>query len=643
METIKSAQKTRLSASTLDRERYLAFAITVLLSLLGLCSILFRIGQQAYPDLVSNIMYPLTSFVGASWAFLTAYRARRGSLRLASQHQVAWLLIGAGLLANTLGSLYYTYLERSGQTILVPSLSDIGFTLFYPLIFVGLFLLPTARRFRVRMALDAFITTLSILGVSWFFFISKVFVAQRQAGVSVPELITVISYPFWDMLLLLAILLLVYRRTNAIFLPSLIILGVGLLANIWADTGYAYSVAINIYDRVNFLIDPFWYLGFLLVGLSGLYHYAAMVHTSSRHSSVKEESIQGLELALPKSVTALDEKMHIWSLVQNMLVYLPLAVLLMLVIYNELMEFLYGQKSSFFLIVLTVLVGALVALRSLVATRENERLLHALAKAREGQAARATELAHLYEELQRAHDGLRELDKLKDQFMITASHELRTPLTSVQGYLELLVEYGHKTPPDQQREFLLKAQRSGEELVLLLSNVMDASRLEVDAGIRPAHLQPVSIDEVVHSVIDIIEPHLTQQQRKVELQLSPALIVQADPARLRQVLLNLSVNALKYSPFGSPVIFSAQPVHDEPQIMVSVIDRGNGIPPEEQERLFQKFSRLDRDLDSEVRGSGLGLYISRRLIEAMGGKIWVESRGIAGEGSRFTIQLPVAE
>ncbi len=624
----------------LDREKHLALTGAVLLSLISFCGIFFRVRPPDYPDLISNIMYPLSSLVGASWAFLTAYRARRGPLRLPFQQQLAWLLVGAGLLANTLGSLYYTYLDRSGQTILVPSLSDLGFTLFYPIMFVGLFLLPTAQRFRLRMALDALITTLSVLGVSWFFFISKVFVAQIEARVSVPALIMVISYPFWDMLLLLALLLLFYRRTNANLLPSFLLLGIGLLANIWADTSYAYSLAVSTYDTVNFLIDPFWYLAFLLVGLSGLYQYVAMARTHFK----KRESIQRAGRVPQRSFTSTDEKTYNWSLTQNMLVYLPLAILLILVLYSESREFLYNQKGSLFLIVLTAVVGVLVALRSLVATRENERLLHVLAKAKEEQVERTTELAHLYEELQHAHRGLQELDKLKDQFMITASHELRTPLTSVQGYLELLVEYGHKSSPEQQQEFLLKAQRSSEELVLLLSNVMDASRLEVDAGIRPAHLQSVSVNEVVHSVVDIIEPQVTKQQRKIVLQVPTELFVQADPARLRQVLLNLSVNAMKYSAEGSPITFSAHLAQESPRhVIVSVIDTGKGVLPKDQKRLFQKFSRLERDLDSEVRGSGLGLYISRRLIEAMGGKIWIESRGIPGEGSSFNIQLSAPE
>jgi signal transduction histidine kinase len=119
--------------------------------------------------------------------------------------------------------------------------------------------------------------------------------------------------------------------------------------------------------------------------------------------------------------------------------------------------------------------------------------------------------------------------------------------------------------------------------------------------------------------------------------------VKADPVRLRQVLLNISVNALKYSEAGTPITYTARTVFDkEPWAIVSITDKGNGIKPQDQARLFQRFVRLENDLNSSVRGSGLGLYISRRLIEAMDGKIWIESSGIPGLGATFHFQLPLS-
>ena len=259
------------------------------------------------------------------------------------------------------------------------------------------------------------------------------------------------------------------------------------------------------------------------------------------------------------------------------------------------------------------------------------------------QASTAFTNAQLYQQLRDAHRQLQELDQLKDQFMITASHELRTPLTAVQGYLELLAQFGDAIPPEQQQEFLQKARRGCDELVLLLSNVMDASRLEIEAGIRPAHLQRVPVKDIVEQVYTLIEPQMVQEQREVFFYVPNQLFVRADPARLKQVLLNLSSNALKYSPPGTPISYAARTAYDQiPSVIISVADRGKGIKQQDQAQLFQRFVRLERDLNSPVRGSGLGLYISRRLIEAMGGKIWMESSGIPGTGSTFHIELPLA-
>lgn len=308
-----------------------------------------------------------------------------------------------------------------------------------------------------------------------------------------------------------------------------------------------------------------------------------------------------------------------------------------------------GARTAVFapLIVGNSAVALLVLARSSASDAQHKRYYARadLEQARDfaEQATIAFTNAQLYQQIRMAHRQLQELDQLKDQFMITASHELRTPLTSVQGYLELLAQFGDKVPPEQQQEFLQKARRGCDELVLLLSNVMDASRLEIEAGIRPAHFESVSVYRVVQDVIMLMEPQLNQEKRQVYMHVPERLEVRADPAQLRQVVLNLCTNAMKYSEAGTSLTFAARVYSDQrPSALISVSDRGKGIKPEDQPQIFQRFVRLESDLNSAVRGSGLGLYISRRLVEAMDGKIFVESSGIPGEGSTFSIQLPLA-
>lgn len=293
------------------------------------------------------------------------------------------------------------------------------------------------------------------------------------------------------------------------------------------------------------------------------------------------------------------------------------------------------------------ILGMLVFARTMAPGASNEAIFDVtdlpLAQDFVKQASVTFANAQLYQRLSDANERLKELDQLKDHFMITASHELRTPLTAVQGYIELLVQYDEVLPDEQRQEFLQKAQLGCEELAVLLRNVMDASRLEVEAGIKPALMSRVPVKDLVEKVQVMIDPQVNHEKRQVNVNVPAHLAVYADPLRLQQVLMNISSNAIKYSPPGTPISFTGRIVNEQGRsVVISIADKGKGIDPREQSRLFQRFYRLESDMNSPIRGSGLGLYISRRLVEAMDGKIWIESTGVAGEGSTFNIQLPMA-
>jgi signal transduction histidine kinase len=256
------------------------------------------------------------------------------------------------------------------------------------------------------------------------------------------------------------------------------------------------------------------------------------------------------------------------------------------------------------------------------------------------------ESARLYDQAQRraeelrvAYEGLKEVDRLKDQFITTASHELRTPLTAVQGYIELLSEHDASLSPEVRASFIAKARRGCDELTLMVNNIMDASRLQVE--IEHVKLGPVSLASSVTHVLEILEAMTRRERRKVHMDIATDLFVLGDTVRLRQVMLNLLSNALKYSPAGTGIEITAS--IEEERVTVYIRDHGMGVPEEDQERLFGRFMRLERDMNSPVRGAGLGLFISKRLIKAMDGRIWVESSGIPGEGSTFAFTLHLAE
>ncbi|MBA2395620.1 MAG: HAMP domain-containing histidine kinase [Ktedonobacteraceae bacterium] len=237
-----------------------------------------------------------------------------------------------------------------------------------------------------------------------------------------------------------------------------------------------------------------------------------------------------------------------------------------------------------------------------------------------------------------------QLSQIRDQFILNVNHELRTPLTAVYGYLELLLEYSGKLDSATQATFLKNAMYSCEELQLLVSNVLDTIQVGNDKD--AIYLEDLPVVDVIYEVVEHFDPR-NQREYPVEIHVPPHLIVRANGQYFRQVLRNLLSNAFKYVPSDTLVSIEAslygdvvQANHPSPEVCISVKDVGPGIPPEDIPRLFGQFVRLKRDVSGNVRGTGLGLYVSKQLVEAMGGRIWVESTGIDGEGSCFRFTLP---
>jgi signal transduction histidine kinase len=247
--------------------------------------------------------------------------------------------------------------------------------------------------------------------------------------------------------------------------------------------------------------------------------------------------------------------------------------------------------------------------------------------------------ARMTTELYDAYERLKELDRLKDEFIITASHELRTPLTAVQGYLELLGNYGDSLEKELRAQFIATAQHQCEELVLQVNAILDAGK--ASTPVKSVHVEAVSLADVLREVREFFAPTLIEQERILAIDIPDApLFVLADQGYLKQVLANLLTNALKYSPCGSSLeVWTGQ---EDTTLSIHVKDYGSGIPPEAQQHIFERFVRLERDMNSPVRGIGLGLSLCKQLLEAMDGRIWVESSGIAGEGSTFSFSLRIA-
>ena len=236
------------------------------------------------------------------------------------------------------------------------------------------------------------------------------------------------------------------------------------------------------------------------------------------------------------------------------------------------------------------------------------------------------------------------LNQLKDQFLNHVSHELRTPLTQLHGYLELLAIQSDSINQEMRADFLAHATRSSGELIDIVSNILDA--LQIRNSLDALHGAIIPLASLVHDVLAAFTPQETERY-SIEVNIACDLSVWANEQSLRQVLRNVISNAFKYCPEQTQVSISARLMTGTeaqattPQVQICISDTGPGIPLDEQGMLFQRFFRLQRDLmNGSIRGTGLGLYISKQLIEAMGGRIWVESTGKEGEGSRFYLLLP---
>ncbi|HZT07836.1 MAG TPA: ATP-binding protein [Chloroflexota bacterium] len=247
------------------------------------------------------------------------------------------------------------------------------------------------------------------------------------------------------------------------------------------------------------------------------------------------------------------------------------------------------------------------------------------------QAAIALQNVRLQEESGKV-STYRELDRLKTDLLNAVSHDLRGPLANIKGYAATLVDSGSDMPPDEQRSFLETIEEEADRLRDLLNHLLDLSKIE--AGVLKIEKNPLSVERLVQQTLSSVRSPDHQYDVRVPRELS----ILGDAKRLRQVLSNLLENAAKYSPDGGAI--SVRATATDAEVVISVADSGVGIPRHQWDRVFRPYQRADTATSRGISGNGLGLAICKGIVEAHGGRIWVESE--PGEGSTFSFTVPRA-
>jgi signal transduction histidine kinase len=239
------------------------------------------------------------------------------------------------------------------------------------------------------------------------------------------------------------------------------------------------------------------------------------------------------------------------------------------------------------------------------------------------------------DELRRLYVELETASRHKSEFLANMSHELRTPLNAILGFSQVLQQklFGELNP--KQDEYVEDILSSGNHLLSLINDVLDLSKVE--AGQIELEVAPFSLREAVERGAAMVRERASKNSVAIVAEIAPEVhVVEADERRIRQVLFNLLSNAIKFTPAGGRIAVTAARAGGE--VEVAVTDTGPGIAADDRERIFEEFQQTEVGA-SQHEGTGLGLALSKRLVELHGGRIWVESE--LGSGSRFVFTLPV--
>ena len=279
-------------------------------------------------------------------------------------------------------------------------------------------------------------------------------------------------------------------------------------------------------------------------------------------------------------------------------------------------------------------------LREAEGRRERKRAEEALWESQEQVRQYAAELEKKVEvrtrELRELNQQLEAASRHKSEFISHVSHDLRTPLTSIKGYIDNLLDRIAGDITEKQKDYLDRMSKNAGRLIRLINDLLDVSRIE--SGKLELNLASLSLQDLIEEVVIGLRPMAAEKHLQLVLnKLNGESQLSGDRDKLEQAIINLLDNAMKFTPPTGQITITLQ--RDQRFLETSIKDTGTGIPPEEQSRIFDRFHRIDRDPLSQAEGTGLGLFITKTIIELHGGHIWVVSD--PGKGSEFIFTLPM--
>ncbi len=520
----------------------------------------------------------------------------------------------------------------------VPVWAQSLFLLQYPFLLLAVWSLPgspSSRSHYLRVLLDSLLLMTTIVAWSWYVLLGPEFINGHFSPLA--QALDLV-YASSDLLLFICMFRLFSQLHSPILRPVRYLLLIGIMAIIPAASidilSHIQPVAVQIWITITGSV------GYCLIAIS-----VQILRFPEKATTFVEPNLADNSITTP------------WW--QILLPYALVPTVLVLMLWLWFTDRQSALAQGVFLVGLMIMVQILVrqvmVLRDVLVINQRLRSTHEALRLKQQTLSQVNDrlgdanerLALQANELAVAYERQIQVNELKDQFMLHVSHELRTPLTTVHGYLSLLHEQDGELNIPLQKAFIAYALDGSEELQDLIVNVQDA--LESESQVQPLQWEGVLLVPLVHEVLEKFDFE-TREAYQIGLAIPDLFTMRSDRKLLQQILCNLLSNAFKYCPPHTIIQVGACVVEPEAGLAISQVahvhiwvqDAGPGIPPSEILLLFDKFVRLKRDMVGSIRGMGLGLYVCKRLVEAMEGRIWIESTGIAGEGSRVSVMLPIA-